>query len=108
MSIEILNVKQHGSEMGWSNKPRRENNELWEEGTVCKIQGVQKQTTEKLARAGITLVKSLKYWDDNNKKNDVMHLKDVLLTSLIIGRQTILIKMVINGLKNKGVNTYEI
>ena len=42
MSIEILNVKQHGSERGWLNKPRRENNELWEEDTVCKIRGVQK------------------------------------------------------------------
>ena len=37
MSIEILDAKQHGSERCWSNKPRRENNELWEEDTVCKI-----------------------------------------------------------------------
>eukprot|EP00957_Ditylum_brightwellii_P169994 12938868-Ditylum_brightwellii.AAC.1 len=37
VSIEILNVNQHGSERGWSDKPRRENNELWEEDTVCEI-----------------------------------------------------------------------
>eukprot|EP00957_Ditylum_brightwellii_P088920 6771216-Ditylum_brightwellii.AAC.1 len=38
MGIEIFNVKQHGSERGWLDKPRRENNELWEEDTVYKIQ----------------------------------------------------------------------
>eukprot|EP00957_Ditylum_brightwellii_P075774 5758743-Ditylum_brightwellii.AAC.1 len=67
MSIEILSSNQHESERGWSNKPRRKNNELWEEDAVCKIQGVQKQTAEKLARAGITLVKHLKYLDDINE-----------------------------------------
>eukprot|EP00957_Ditylum_brightwellii_P183691 13991294-Ditylum_brightwellii.AAC.1 len=67
MSIEILNVKQLGSKRGWSNKPRRENNEVLEEDTVCKIQGVQKQPAEKLARTGIILVKHIKYLDGSTK-----------------------------------------
>eukprot|EP00957_Ditylum_brightwellii_P081712 6216237-Ditylum_brightwellii.AAC.1 len=47
-------------------KNDRSAGQLWEDESVTMVKGVSKKTKEKLARAGITLVKDIKYLDDSN------------------------------------------
>ena len=45
-------------------KTPRDNGEVWEEDDVLRLKGVRKKTKEKLEKAGILLVKHLKYLDN--------------------------------------------
>ena len=65
--MEILNVKNEGSDREWCKKVIRHEDELWEEDEVRQIRGVGKTSVEKLKRAGIYYVKDLKYLDDTDE-----------------------------------------
>eukprot|EP00957_Ditylum_brightwellii_P027711 2094489-Ditylum_brightwellii.AAC.1 len=67
MSVEMLNVKNYGSERVWSKKHNRDSFEHWRKDNVTMIRDVHKRTAEKLARAGITLVMHWKYLDNTNE-----------------------------------------
>ena len=48
-------------------KTPRDNGEVWEEDDVLRLKGVRKKTKEKLEKAGILLVKHLKYLDNTDE-----------------------------------------
>ena len=62
-----MNVKNDGSERMWVKKTPRDNGEVWEEDDVLRLKGVRKKTKEKLEKAGILLVKHLKYLDNTDE-----------------------------------------